>query len=390
MTAGRITLRGGGSRALRERWVDRRNRLLADASFREWASRLPGARRLARRQAGEIFDLMAGFVYSQVLFAGVRLGLFERLAAAPRALDEVARAIGLAEDAALRLLQACEPLELTERAPAHAGAPERWSLGRHGAVLAGNEGLRALVLHHSALYADLYDPVALLRQGRGDTQLSRYWGYARAAEPGALPDAEVAPYSAVMTSSQALIARQVLDAYPLGQHRHLLDVGGGEGAFVLAALSREGGLQATVCDLPAVAAAARLRIAQAGLQSRARAVGVDFKREPLPAGADVATLVRVLYDHDDAPATALLGAVRRALPPGGTLLVAEPMAAAPGAERMGAAYFGIYLWAMGSGRVRSAAEHGALLRAAGFVDVREHATALPVQTSLLSARVPAT
>jgi demethylspheroidene O-methyltransferase len=331
---------------------------------------------------------MAGFVYSQVLFAGVKLGLFERLATAAHTAAEVARACGLGEEAALRLLQAGEPLGLTERLNAGAGEPERWSLGRNGAVLAGNEGLRALVLHHSALYADLYDPVALLRQGRGDTQLSRYWGYARAAEPGALPDADVAPYSAVMTSSQALIARQVLDAYPMGPHSHLLDVGGGEGAFVLAALARHPHLLATVWDLPAVAAAARGRIAQAGLETRARAAGGDFKRDALPSGADLATLVRVLYDHDDAPAAALLAAVRRALPPGGTVLVAEPMSQAAGAERMGAAYFGVYLWAMGSGRVRSAAEHGALLQAAGFVEVREHATALPVQTSLLSARVP--
>ncbi len=46
-----------------------------------------------------------------------------------------------------------------------------------------------------------------------------------------------------------------------------------------------------------------------------------------------------------------------ALPPGGTLLIAEPMAGTPGAEAMGDAYFGLYLWAMGSGRPRSAAAY---------------------------------
>ena len=39
-----------------------------------------------------------------------------------------------------------------------------------------------------------------------------------------------------------------------------------------------------------------------------------------------------------------------ALPPGGTLLLAEPMAGTPGAEPVGDAYFGFYLLAMGSGR----------------------------------------
>ena len=84
----------------------------------------------------------------------------------------------------------------------------------------------------------------------------------------------------------------------------------------------------------------------------------------------------------------LLAAARQALAPGGTLLVAEPMADTPGAERMGAAYFGMYLWAMGSGRARSADELGTLLRQAGFAHVHERPTAVPLQTRVLVAQAP--
>ena len=72
--------------------------------------------------------------------------------------------------------------------------------------------------------------------------------------------------------------------------------------------------------------------------------------------------MRVLHDHDDPHALALLRAARRALPSGGHILVAEPMAGAASAERMGAAYFGFYLLAMGQGRARRPEEIGALLR----------------------------
>ncbi len=106
----------------------------------------------------------------------------------------------------------------------------------------------------------------------------------------------------------------------------------------------------------------------------------------MPAGADIVSLVRVIYDHDDDPALAILRAARRALPAGGTLLLAEPMAGAAGAEPMGAAYFGMYLLAMGSGRSRSAAELTALLQAAGFERVRPRPTALPLQAGVLVAR----
>ena len=122
------------------------------------------------------------------------------------------------------------------------------------------------------------------------------------------------------------------------------------------------------------------------MAERAQAFGGDFHRDALPAGADIVSLVRVIYDHDDGPALAILRTARRALPEGGTLLLAEPMAGTAGAQPMGAAYFGMYLLAMGSGRSRSAADLAALLRQAGFDRIRERPTALPLQAGLLVAR----
>jgi demethylspheroidene O-methyltransferase len=81
----------------------------------------------------------------------------------------------------------------------------------------------------------------------------------------------------------------------------------------------------------------------------------------------------------------ILRAARRAVAPGTTLLLAEPMAGTPGAEPVGAAYFGWYLWAMGPGRPRTPARLTALLEAAGFVDVRPQRTRNPLQVGLLVA-----
>jgi demethylspheroidene O-methyltransferase len=139
-------------------------------------------------------------------------------------------------------------------------------------------------------------------------------------------------------------------------------------------------------DLPAVAARAQLRIEAAGQASRARAIGGSFLSDPLPAGADLISLVRVVHDHDDPAVLILLRAVHQALTPGGTLLIAEPMANTASAEPMGDAYFGFYLLAMGSGRPRSAAQLEALLRAAGFTQIKPIATRRPLQTGVLLAR----
>ncbi len=51
-----------------------------------------------------------------------------------------------------------------------------------------------MVEHHALLYADLADPVALLRGDERDTALRRYWAYAAGAGPAALAaDARRAP-----------------------------------------------------------------------------------------------------------------------------------------------------------------------------------------------------
>ena len=45
-------------------------------------------------------------------------------------------------------------------------------------ALVGNAAVAAMVEHHALLYADLADPVALLRGG-APTRLAAYWPYGR-------------------------------------------------------------------------------------------------------------------------------------------------------------------------------------------------------------------
>ena len=360
-------------RGWRERWLSFRNRLIAKPSFQRWAAGFPLTRGVARRRARALFDLVAGFVYAQVLAAGVQLNLFAILAEGPQTLAGLAPRLALTEAAAERLLKAAAALELAERLP-----DGRYGLGHLGAALLGNPALPPMIAHHAMLYADLADPVALLR-GQADTRkLADFWAYG-AGDAG--------PYSRLMAESQSLVAREILDAYPLGRHRRLMDIGGGEGAFLTAAGTRHAALELVLADLPEVTARGLERLAAAGFGARSMAAPGSFLTDPLPPGADVASLVRVLHDHDDAGAMVILRQVRTALPPGGVLLVAEPMAGAPGAAPMGDAYFGFYLLAMGSGRPRTPKEISAMLAAAGFASSRLLRTRQPLVVQVISARV---
>lgn len=357
-----------------------RNRLLASPRFQRWAAAFPLTRPVARRHTRELFDLVAGFVYSQVLAACVRLDLFERLAAeGPASAATLAARCEVPAERLEVLLRAAAALRLLERV-----SGEAWDLGPLGAALRGNPGVVAMIRHHALLYEDLRDPVALLRSP-GPTALGAFWGYAASPLPASLAGQAVGDYSTLMAVSQQLVAEEIIAAYPLGRHRRLLDVGGGHGAFTRAVAARVPGLALAMFDLPAVAAQARESLAQAGLGERIEVHGGDFFRDPLPQGADLISLVRIVHDHDDEPARQLLRAVHQALPAGGRLLLAEPMAETRRAEPAGDAYFGLYLMAMGSGRPRSRAVLEAMLAEAGFSRVRERRTHTPLLTRLLVA-----
>lgn len=350
---------------------------MADDRFRQWAARFPLTRPVARRRARALFDLTAGFVYSQVLLACVELDLFAILAEGPAEPRALAHRLGLDAEAARQLLEAAEALGLVRQRGG------RWALGRLGAVMVGNAALEAMIRHHAMLYRDLADPVSLLRGGRGGGALAAYWPYAGAGDAAALPESRTAPYTRLMAASQPMIAAEVLAAHDFSRHRRLLDIGGGDGSFLRLVGQAHPHLELALFDLPSVVAQAAPAFAAAGMASRVQLHPGDFHAMDLPSGADAASFVRVLHDHDDAAVRRMLAATRRALAPGGTLLVAEPMAAAPGAEAMGAAYFGLYLRAMGTGRPRRPAEIAALLTEAGFTAPRLIATPTPLVSQLI-------
>ena len=371
---------------LRERWLLLRNRMLSNPQFQRWSMRLPLLRGTARYHANAMFAVITGFVNTKTLTAAVDLGIIAALARAPESTRGLAVVAGLAEPAMQRLLAAAAAIDLVEALPG-----DRWTLGQRGAALSSNPGALAMIEHHKLFYTDLTDPVAMLRRGRGGGDLAAFWSYAEAAGRGepaatAAEDEATRAYSALMAASQPMVAEQVLDSFDFSRHRSLLDIGGGHGAFVREVATRHPGLQLALFDLPPVAARAREILAAQSLPHIV-AHGGSFRDDPIPGGADLITLVRILHDHDDAVVLALLKAVRAALPPGGTLLIAEPMAGTRGAEAMGDAYFGLYLWAMGSGRPRTAAAYTEMLQAAGFARVHERRTGLPMVTRLLVASI---
>ncbi|MFN3936485.1 MAG: methyltransferase [Gemmobacter sp.] len=356
-------------------WI---NRLAASRRFHGLAARLPVLHRIARAEGMAIFDLMQGFVASQMLLALVELRILHRLAEAPCTPEALAALAEVSEDRMRLLLQAGAAMGLLKRR-----RDGRFALARRGAVFLGVPGLEGMVRHQRVLYGDLADPVAFLR-GRTEPELARFWPYVLG--PGAAADPrQAAVYSRLMADTQSLVAEETLARVDLGGVRRLMDVGGGTGLFLAAAAARYPALQVTLFDLPAVVAQSRL----GQLGPRAQIVAGSFRDGPLPEGADAISLVRVLYDHDDRTVAALLARCRAALPPGGRLIVSEPMSGGARPDRAADLYFALYTAAMNTGRTRSAAEIAELAVRAGFSGIRVGPRTRSFVTCVLLAVRPA-
>ncbi|RJF70673.1 methyltransferase [Rhodopseudomonas palustris] len=371
------------SSSLRDRLLGWRDAILSSARFQRFAAVFPLTRGVARRRAGAMFDIVAGFVYSQILLACVQLRLFDLLRERPAGVDELALRLSLPRESMQLLLDAATALKLVQ--PRSGG---RYGLGQLGAELCGNPGVLALVEHHAMLYRDLADPLAVLRGPRGGGELAAYWAYVRGEGAAELHADQVLPYTALMAASQPMIAREVLHVFSFREHRCLLDVGGGDGSFLSAVAEQTPGLRVMLFDLPAVAAKAAERFQTNGLTSRASTIGGSFRDDPLPEGADIISLVRIIHDHDDEVVLALLRAVHNALPDNGKLLIAEPLASPPGRESSTDAYFALYLRAMGTGQGRTFGRLRELLAEAGFGDIRLHSVPMPLVASVITAIKP--
>lgn len=348
-------------------------RLALSPRFHEIAARVPGLRWMVRREGAALFSTLSGFVQSQALLALVEARVLHLLAAGPMTTEELSRRCVILPGPMHVLLQAGAGLKLLTR---RAGGS--WALAPRGAAFLTVPGLEPMVRHHHVLYRDLVDPLAFFR-GETETELAGFWPYVFG--PMAQENAELAArYSRLMAESQVLVARDTLRMVDLSKRKHLLDIGGGTGAFLAEVARAHPQLALSLFDLPQVLAGV-----PEALRERIACHPGSFRQDPLPMGHDTASLVRVLYDHPDEVVKPLLAAVRQSLPAGGELIISEPMSGGDRPDPATDVYFAVYTLAMRTGRTRSAHEIAELLENSGFTGIQARSGDRPYVTSVVLA-----
>lgn len=262
---------------------------------------------------------LADLVTPMAIRTAATLRLADHLADGATTVDELAERTGCDVDALGRLL----------RHLAAAGLLRRTSAGEYASTPLG-ERLRSDDLSGTRDWLDINGAI-----GRGDLCFVDLLETVRTGEPAyprrygkgfwadlADDPALAASFDTVMSARATDSAPAIANGYDWASVGHVVDVGGGDGTLLVVILSAHPKLRGTVLDLPGAASLAERKLAAAGLAERCQVVAGSFF-DPLPAGADVYLLSRVIHDWDDAGARAILRRCAEAAGAGGVVLLAE-------------------------------------------------------------------
>jgi len=165
-------------------------------------------------------------------------------------------------------------------------------------------------------------------------------------------------------------ARRFVKTVDLSTRRHLLDLGGGSGAYSITAVEHFKGLRATVLDLPPVVIATQEYIADAGVQDRVETLGADFTVGEFPSPVDVVVMASNLPIYDGEIIGGVVSRAFRALEPNGEMHLIGEMLNDDRKGPVDAAMWGMNELICGSeGRAHTRAECQNYFASAGFVDI---------------------
>jgi len=296
----------------------------------------------------------------QSVAAAARLGFFDALGEGPRTPEDVAARALADVGATARLLRGLASLGLLERqADGHYGLTEAGQRLRTGVPGTFRD---AFVAEADPLHWQSWEHLAdAVRTGKPRPievfGVPAFEWYAKNPDHGE-------QFGRAMQNFSRFAVGALLEAYDFSDARTIMDVGGGNGSLVLAILENYPGLKGKVADLPYIQDAANAAIRTAGAADRCVFEATDFFRS-VPGGADLHVLKSILHDWTDEECVGILTSCRKALEPGGRLVIVEllvPSEIRPDLVML----MDLNMLVMTGGRERTEEEFGRLLSRAGF------------------------
>lgn len=267
-----------------------------------------------------IVRLAFGSMAAQTLRAAVRLKVVELVGDTPRRAADVALDAGAEPQPMTRLLRALTGLGLLRE-----HAPDSFSVTPAGALLDPGrpDSLTSFVGTFTEpavvrAWEHLDDSVRT-----GDVAFDAVFGtdfFSHLAKDPALS----AEFNAAMSQAVAETAAALPYAFDFGRFTTVTDVGGGDGTLLAGVLAAHPGLTGVLFDTAEGLAEAPKTMARHGVDERCSLIAGDFFRS-VPEGSDLYLMKSVLHDWTDDQAVTILSHCREVLPPGGLVLIVEPV-----------------------------------------------------------------
>ena len=302
---------------------------------------------------------------SQVLLTAEELGVFDYLDAGPRTAEEVATAIDMPPDSTKRLLTALCALGLTQRQPdgRYINAPEAAEQ-----LVSTKPGYIGMMFVH--LREDLYPVWHYFKETLCERQPQWERAFGKNAHPTQEMYSDPDTLRAFMEGMHAIsyqAAAEFAAAVPeLETVRHLVDVGGASGAFVIAVCQAHTQLHGTIMDLPQVAPIVKDLVRKSGLEDRVDFYEADFFNDPFPKGVDAFSLGFVLHDWDTEQGSYLLEQISQSIEPGGLLIIGEYLLNQDRTGPLFVARSDLNMLVAAQGRERTAQEYADWIAQHGF------------------------
>ena len=311
-----------------------------------------------------MLQMIAGFRISRAIYVAAKLGLADLVKDGPKSSEELAQATGMHAPSLYRIMRVLASAGIFTQ-----DQEGLFSLNPLAATLQsdipGSLRASALTVMGDEAYQTWGEIMHSVRTGEAAFEHvygMDIWQY-RVKHP------EVAKiFDEAMANNIELFNVAVLAGYPFSMFKNVVDVGGGDGSFLIALLKANPEMKGVLFDLPHVAEKAKQRIIEAGLSSRCEVVGGDVFTA-VPPNGDAYVLSRVVNSFENERAVEILKTCRQAMRAKSKLLLVQrvlPDRPEQSSLSQAAVTMDLAMMVNTGGRERTEAEHQDLLAASGF------------------------
>ena len=317
-----------------------------------------------------IFQLLNGIAVAGALAGLAQLAIPDLVEHGPKSADELAREVGADPRALYRLMRATASVGVLSEGP-----DGKFSETPMSAVLRSNSNpsLRGFaIMHGTEWHARGWAKLDYCVK-TGKQAIEEVYGVPIFQFFEQRPE-ESQLFNQAMSDLSMLDSPAVAEAYSFSGIHSLVDVGGGHGLLLATILARNPHLKGTLYEVPHVVEGARNGPLKPVMDRCTLASGDMFSS--VPAGADAYIMKHIIHDWPDDVCIEILKACRKAVNPGGKLLVVDNVIL-PGNDFAPGKFLDIQMLIFPGGRERTEKEFHDLFAAAGWRLTRVIPTAVP-------------